>query len=134
MLSNDFNLLIQFKTILKNLPPLSYAQFIKLEVLMKRCLIMNIQQLHNGPILSSLERSLEFIQDKVDLHIFCNRIENFSIFSFIDKFLFLRASKSFKIVISIKTLNCNEKRMLVFQESHLYEIKLYNLDQNSIQQ
>lgn len=34
-LTDDFNLLIQFKGILNSLPPLSYAQYIDLEVLMK---------------------------------------------------------------------------------------------------
>ena len=37
-LSDDFDLLIQFKIILKNLPPLSYAQYIELEVLTKEML------------------------------------------------------------------------------------------------
>lgn len=37
-LNNDFDLLIQFKIILKSLPPLSYSKYIELEVLMKEML------------------------------------------------------------------------------------------------
>ena len=58
----------------------------------------------------------------MDIQILCNRIEDFDIFSFIDKFLFLRANKSSKIVISIKKLNCNGKWGLVFVRATLMSL------------
>lgn len=81
MLTDDFELLFQFRSILENLPPLSYSQYVEMEVITKEMLDYEYPTTTQCENIFKFEKKrLKCTQDKADLHICATNLKDFIFF------------------------------------------------------